>query len=83
MTGSVCAVTPRRVGGHDDETDARPSPEAQRALEEARRAQVGSSAVLPVAERARDEVRRALAADHFTALMRDVLREAARRSVGS
>lgn len=62
---SVCAVTPRRQGGHDDETDARPSPEAQAALAQARRARRATEAVLPIAEEVARQLHDAVDAPEF------------------
>lgn len=63
----MCAVTPRRHGGHDDETAARPSPEAQAALAQARRAQRATEAVLPLAEEVARHVHAACTSPEFGA----------------
>lgn len=53
------------------------SPEARRALADARHHRAATEAVLPLAESVRDQVREALDANHFADLMADALAAAA------
>lgn len=71
-------MTAQRRGGHDHETDVRPSPEAQAALEQARRAKRTTEAIGPLADQVAAQVRRVIAENHFAELVELALEDAAR-----
>jgi hypothetical protein len=73
---------PQSTGSDDDRPSCTPSPEAADAIAQARHARLTTEAALPAAEQLRDRVRTVLAANHFTELLEQTLREAALRRMG-